>query len=420
VPGRTTTGSAASCFSRSARRSGRNYERGVPDQARVALLEEALAAFSDDEHPVLRVRVLGRLAEALHFAGEAERALAVSAEAMARAQQLEDNEAVVAALMGRHAALLHIDHVEERLPLLDDLIDLANRSGRPDLAAHGHQWRTHGLLELGQLDDARVEQRAFTRIAEELREPGYTSGALAWRSLVAQLDGELEVAEQLAIQGASFAERVRGFDAVGLAAAQLFFIRRDQGRLGELVPAVEAYVEGSEMLTWRAGLTIALAEAGETARARRSFELSVENDPAALPRDMWWLPTTALLAEGCALVGDADRAQRLQQLLLPYAERGIQVAFAAHLGSVQRPLALLAGAAGQWEAAQQRFEAALLRHAGSRALTVRTQCEFAQMLGRAGRPGGTRRASELLASASAAAGSSGLRELVERAASAAA
>jgi DNA-binding SARP family transcriptional activator len=399
---------------------GRNYERGEPDRARVVLLEEALAAFVEDEHPVLRVRVLGRLAEALHFAGEADRALAVSAEAMARAEQLEDSETLVAALMGRHAALMHIDHVDERLPLLRDLIALAECSGRADLAAHGHQWRTHALLEMGHLDQARVEQRAFTRIAEELREPGYTSGALAWRSLVAQLDGEPEVAEQLTLEGASLAERVRGFDAVGLAAAQLFFIRRDQGRLGELVPAVEAYVESSDMLTWRAGLTIALAEAGETARARRSLEVSMANDPAALPRDMWWLPTMALLAEGCALLSDADRALRLHELLLPYAERGIQVAFATHLGSVQRPLALLAGAAGQWDAAQQRFEAALVRHAGSRALTVRTQCEFAQMLGRAARPGDTRRASELLASASAAAGSSGLRELVERAARAAA
>ena len=80
--------------------------------------------------------------------------------------------------MGRHAALLHIDYVDQRLPLLRDLIALAERNGRLDLAAHGHQWSTHALLELGALDQARVEQRAFTRIAEELREPGYTSGLM--------------------------------------------------------------------------------------------------------------------------------------------------------------------------------------------------------------------------------------------------
>lgn len=392
---------------------GRNYETGVADPGRVALLEEALSAFRADEHVVLRVRVLARLAEALHFAGAGERALALSAEAMDAARALGDPEANVAALMGRHAALLHVDHVDERLPLLRDLIVLAERTGRPDLAAHGHQWSTYALFELGDLDGARREHRTFARLAEKLHEPAYAHVALAWKTLFAQLDGNFEDAERLAFEGHALAERVRGIDAVALLAAQLFFIRREQGRLEELVPAVEAFVDANAIPTWRAALTIALATAGETERAQRSFEISVAHDLADLAQDMWWLATVALLAEGCARLGDVARAARLHELLAPYAERSVQVAFAAHLGAVHRHLGLLATTMGWWAPAETHFEAALRRHAGSPALTIRTQCDYAQMLARTGRAQDARRAAELVESANRAAGDGDMRGLVE-------
>ena len=394
---------------------GRNHETGMPDPARVALLEEALAAFRADENPVLRVRVLGRLAEALHFAGADARARATSAEAIDAAQALGDPEAVIAALMGRHAALLHVDHVEERLPLLRDLVILAERTGRPDLAAHGHQWTTYALFELGDLDRVRVEHRTFARVAQELHEPGYAHVALAWRSLLAQLDGDFETAERLAFEGHALAERVRGIDAVALLAAQLYFIRREQGRLEELVPAVEGFVAANEIPTWRAGLTVALASAGQTGRAEASLTTSMAQDLEDLRRDMWWLATMSLLAEGCAALGDAGRAPRLYDVLAPYAARNVQVAFAAHLGSVQRPLGLLAGAMHRWPAATAHFEAALERHAGSRSLTVRTQCDFAEMLARTGRAADARRAAQLVAQAARTAGTGGMRALVDRA-----
>jgi hypothetical protein len=95
-------------------------------------------------------------------------------------------------------------------------------------------------------------------------------------------------------------------------------------------------MEANEIPTWRAGLTIALAAAGETERARRSFEVSMAEDLAALPRDMWWVATVALVAEGCASLGDAERARR---------------------------------------------------HAGSRALIVRTHCDPAGHAGADGAPG---------------------------------
>ena len=62
----------------------------------------------------LRVRVLARLAENLVFAEPAERAVELAGEAVEMARRLGEPHALAAALMGRHAALLHAEHAHER------------------------------------------------------------------------------------------------------------------------------------------------------------------------------------------------------------------------------------------------------------------------------------------------------------------
>ena len=99
--------------------------------------------------------------------------------------------------------------------------------------------------------------------------------------------------------------------------------------------------------------------------------------------------------EGCAYLRDAARAARLYDLLAPYAERHVQLSFAAHLGSVHRYLGLLATTMSAWTRTEEHFEAALRRHADSPPLTIRTLCDYAQMLESAGRSGDAERAADL-------------------------
>ena len=60
-------------------------------------------------------RVLARLAEILHFAGDTETSIDLSGEAVALARPLGDDGVLAAALAGRHVSLLHVEHVEERM-----------------------------------------------------------------------------------------------------------------------------------------------------------------------------------------------------------------------------------------------------------------------------------------------------------------
>ena len=359
---------------------GRYHESGIPDPGRVALLEEALTALGGGEHAVVHVQVLALLAEALHFVNHDRRALALSAQALGVTRELGDPEARIAALLGRHAVLLDIEHVEERLSVLQELILLAGQAGRPDLQAHGHAWSTYALLEIGDHAGARARHDIVARLAAQLRAPEYDRIALAWSAMFAQLDGAVDRAEDLANEGRELAERAHGLDPEALYAAQLLFIRRSQGRIAEIVPLLETFVATQEIPTWRAAFTLALAETGDTKRAQRSLEIAAAHTFGDVPRGMWWLVSLALLSEACATLRNARAAACLYSLLTPYADRSVQAVYVTHLGSVQRHLGLLAATMSDWTLAETHFEAAARRHAWSPVLTALTRRDHARIL----------------------------------------
>ena len=74
---------------------------------------------------------------------------------------------------------------------------------------------------------------------------------------------------------------------------------------------------------------------------------------------MFWLTAITVLAEACALLGDADRARTLYAMLEPYAELNVQVGAACCFGSTLRFMAEVAGAMGDWAAMERDFERAL-------------------------------------------------------------
>jgi DNA-binding SARP family transcriptional activator len=340
--------------------AGRHHETGFRDEPRIALLQEALAALPDRDS-VLRVRVLARLTENLHFAAAEAHALELSSSALESARRLADPEAIVAALLARHAAYLHAAHVRERIEVLAELDELAADTGHRDLSAHALQWRIYALFELGDVAGAALALERLSGIAAEIREPRYDYISRAWKVAFALLNGTADDAERLAADAYALAPHVQGIDANALIAGQLFFVRRAQNRLEEIVPAIESFVATNPLATWRAGLTLALAETGRLDDARRSWDLSTRAGLEAIPRDMWWLTTTALLSEAACRLGDATRAALLYEMLSPYAGLSAQLVFTVHLGPVERYLGLLAAAIGEHDRAALHLSSALRR-----------------------------------------------------------
>jgi DNA-binding SARP family transcriptional activator len=323
------------------------------------LLEEALATLPPGEDR-LRALLLAKLAENLAFPSEEARAAQLSAESLALARRLGDRDALVAALLARHVALLDVRHLDERLALSDELVALD--SPHRELSAEVHHWRLYDLLELGDLDGARRQQLQLDGLAKELRQPLFQSLAVGWRGVWGELTGNVALAERCAEEYLRHSQEAHSQDAVSTWAAKLFMLRRRQGRLAELTGVVERLAHGrARRAGWPAALALIHAEGGDEAAARALYERELGAGPEALPRGIYWLPTIALLSEVCAILRDGERARALYDALAPHAHRNLVVASSSFWGPVERYLALLAAAWGDRALATRHARAALAR-----------------------------------------------------------
>jgi tetratricopeptide (TPR) repeat protein len=119
----------------------------------------------------------------------------------------------------------------------------------------------------------------------------------------------------------------------------------------------------------------------------------------------------------CARLGDADRAERLYELLLPYRDVALVVPIATVCcGSNARYLGMLAGVMEDWDAAEEHFEAALAmdQRLAAWPWLAHTQHEFATALLARGELGDRARADGLLAAAAATAQRLGMVSLQQK------
>jgi DNA-binding CsgD family transcriptional regulator len=358
-------------------------DAGAVDAVRVALLEEALDGL-DDGDSGLRARLLARLATELYFADQPERRVALSREAVAMARRVGDPAALAYALETSHLARWGPDNVAERIAITDELLGLAEAVGDPELMLLGQGWRVPDLLELGEITAVDAAIAAHARLAEALRQPFYRFNSTMWRAMRALLSGRLAEAEELSLQMLAIGRQMQDPDAELLFGMQIFALRREQGRLGELEGAMRVLVARYDVMpAARCRLAYLYAALGREQAARAELDRLAACDFADLPRDLTWLSSATLLADACAMLGDARRAEPLYALLLPYAERTVVVDHAiACGGAVSRSLGLLAQILGRGEEAGRHFEHALGLHErlGAGPLLAWTRFEYARML----------------------------------------
>src|SRR5215207_3077186 len=191
---------------------GRFYAPGDTDEHYIALLEEALAALEPGDS-VLRVRLLAGLAEKLVFAQPPQRAGDLAAEAVGMARRLGEAGALAAALMGRHAALLHAEHAQERLRIGEQALALTGELGARELGALGRHWLLYDLAEAGELEEAQRRHAELELLADELHQPLYRHSSLSWRCVWAGLAGRFDEAERIARESVRLAEHAGAPDA---------------------------------------------------------------------------------------------------------------------------------------------------------------------------------------------------------------
>jgi DNA-binding SARP family transcriptional activator/tetratricopeptide (TPR) repeat protein len=388
---------------------------GRVDEARLALLEEALTGLGDEDSP-LRARLLARLALELYYSGDPDRRLALSEQAVDLARRLGDPRTLATCLDARHYALWRPENVNERLEVATELRRVAEQTGDPELELEGAAWTVVDLLELGDVQGADVQIAAASKLAEALQRPIWHWWTALLRCTRAQLSGHFDEAEQLAEQALEVGRHGQAENAVNAYWQAMFNIRREQGRLAEVEPSVRRFIDLYPMLkAWRAALALLLVELGRLDEARREFEALAGDD---MPRDANWLIGVTLLAEVCGALGDGERAEPLYALLEPYSGRNVVVGRAATCnGAAARLLGTLAAAMRSWELAEGHFISALAMHErmGARPWVARTQLAYAEMLLARRRRGDKARARELLADAVVTADSLGMGVVAARA-----
>jgi class 3 adenylate cyclase/tetratricopeptide (TPR) repeat protein len=389
----------------------------------VALLEEALAALGEQDW-VLRARLLSRLSWVLAPAPDSqERKVALADEAIKAAGNAGDPGTLAMALFSRCLAFAESASVDDRLSRATDVVRSAEEAGDPNLIELGHSLRLDGHLALGDIAAMESEMDVLTGLARELRQP-----ALSWflerlRPLQPLWEGKFEEAERLALQAAAMVPPSLRTDpdAEAILPAQIFAIRRDQGRLRELEGAVAGFVTlNPELPAWRAALAFLYSEIGGELEARNQFEVLAASGFDELRHDPLWTTSLALLSETCTVLGDKNRAVLLYELLKPLTGRnlfvGVTMSRVAFLGCASRNLGLLATTLERWIDAQQHFELALNMHSKMRARpwVARTQHDYAKMLLARDEPGDRDQALALLEQALAVARELGMKALEAR------
>ena len=374
---------------------GERYWEAAVDPQHAALIAEAVAGLPAQD-TALRARLMGRMAENLHFTAEQDYGRELSADAVAIARRLGDPETLAMALMSRHVALLHIDHLEERVALVDEVVALAGEHRA--LRAEALHWRMLDFCEIGAPDAAQRDHAELTRLAAQLRQPLLEHIATGWEGVFAHVAGDVEAAERCATRSFADARRAGVNHARSYLAGMLFTLRRQQGRIAELLPSMEALVGGrASPVTWNAALAVAYVETGATERGRARY-LELAGDGArGVPRDWYWFLTVVLLAETACALEDTERAQELYDLLAPYGDRFVLVIFAANWGSAHRQLGMLAALLERFDDAERHFRAALAANErlGALLMTAETQVQYGAMLARRGGRGDSERAREL-------------------------
>jgi len=377
------------------------WARAGSDRQLVPLLEEALRSIPEGDS-LVRARLMARLAGALRDQRSPDQQDRLSAEAVEMARRTGDPATLAYTLEGRFAATWWPDNAEERLAIATEILQLARQADDRERIAQGLDWQMVALMELGDIGAVDADLEAAAVLVEELRQPAQRWLQLHSRAMRALFDGRFDEAERLIPEALSFGERAQRWDAVFGFRIQMYFLRKEQGRLEEMEAIMKRSVaEFPTRYVFRAILAHLHSELGRTAEAHRAFEgLAVEGF-ADLRRDNDWLFEMSLLAEVVDFLGDVDRARILYELLSPYGPSHVPTGGEAGTGSVSRCLGILASMLRRWDVAVDHFEEALERNAamGARPWVAHTQFQYARMLVIRDAQGDRERAAELLAGA---------------------
>jgi tetratricopeptide (TPR) repeat protein len=393
-------------------------DAGVVDEEMVALCEDALGLLPAGDS-LRRAMVSARLAGELYFLPEAiERRRALTDDAVAMARRLDDPAALSYVLGSAHWGTWAPGTTRERLSIAEEMLQLARQAGNRGREADAAQWAFGDLMELGDIERADEMLGVEQTIAAELHHPDHLWTAGVHQCTRMLMEGRYEDAARLADETLAHGQAARSETAVMMYGVEQFEQARARGGVEALEPLSIGMVEQYPLLpAWRCALAYVHIMLERPDDVRAQMDIIAAHDFDDLPRDANWQIGVGLLILSCAFVGDADRAARLYDMLLPYREYFVMSGMPAlSCGSAELFLALAAGTTGRWQLADEHFALAMERNAcsGNRAWSAHGRYEYVRLLIRRGERDDAPRIRELLSDCLSEATDMGMTRVVEQ------
>ncbi|HEX6116038.1 MAG TPA: AAA family ATPase [Solirubrobacterales bacterium] len=391
-----------------------SFDRGIAD-----LVEEALAG-AGAEAGSLRSKLLSALAAEYYWEDPVGRAEPLSVEALELARRIGDDEAIASALVRRQfVAGNSAEGVRQRLAEADEIFEIGRRTGDLELEVRAYAYRVRAFLELGDIAGVDRELAAYESLADRLRQPQHLWHVPLLRGTRALIDGRFGEAERLGAEALAGGERAGEPLAQQFYAIQTALRMRLQGRETEIRDAVAGMAARYPAVpAWRCALASIEAQLGNLDSAREEFERIASRGFDSLPYDAQRVIALALVSDAAAVLGDAERAAELYELLCPYDGLNLVAGrAAANYGPVAGVLGRLARTMGRGDEAERRYETAiaLCERMGERPFKAFYRYELAGLLLERGGEEDRARALDLLGRVIDTARDIGMPIVVERA-----
>ncbi len=365
----------------------------------LSLMRQALGSLPPVDSP-LRAELMAMLGHTLYYgSGQADEARQLAAEAIEMISRIDAPEAEFGVIQGTAFLRWQPLNRDQRLPASERMLEIAERLDDHELIGQALVSRQLSLLNLGRGAEAEADRSRHYAMSETLPQIRVISKAMracSWFMTGDWQDGE-DLFSELEAEGMP-----RGA-ALLLEDALRFMVRAQQGALAEHLGRLELFEAGAkgwEMWpTWRLGLLLAKAQAGQLDEVR---ELIAEKGYESLDetRDI-----NATLLPFCAVgnmlageLEDRDGAAKLVDLLTPFSGEWIMIArIGSTLGPVDMHLGELHLLCGEHREAATALERSLVACEAMDAVPylARTKLALASAFGEMGDPDGQERRMEL-------------------------
>ncbi len=388
---------------------------GVLDADRIEVLEMTLDLLSSEDRD--RPLVLATLCSELAIGTPLERRRALADEALALAAASGDDAIIVRVLNSIFYALNVPVLLEEAMVRTADAVARAERvddAMARFLALHNRHIVAYVAGDIGEMDRCIA---AMGMVADQLDQPIMHWTMAYSHATQALISGDIERAEELVFKALQLGTDSGQPDTNVFFGVQFMATNLQKGTLLELVPLIEQMAtEITENLhAIKAALVLALADGDRTDEVRQLLEEFVGTGFHFLVDASWSIGMCGF-AEGAIEVADPRFARPLFDRLEPWANQWCTTGITGQ-GPISHYVGGLASVLGRFDEADAYFAqaAAMSSRARAKFFGARTDLLWGKMLAQRGGPDDVVRAQTLLTQARTVAGANGYGKVERRA-----